>query len=153
MRWQHIRPTAVLAITVLGLVGCGQPMTNQQMGTVTGGVIGGVIGSRLSDSNKTATTIGGALIGSMVGAHIGRQADIEAQQEFSHALGTLPLKHTQSWRDQGTGYQYTITPTRTFHRGKHLCRRYKTSVLIDGKLTHAEGRACRDANGVWHIVD
>ena len=153
MKRQQVVPTAVWCLVTFGLVGCGQPLSNQQVGSVTGGVIGGMIGSRLSNSNKTATTIGGALIGSMVGAHIGRQADIEAQQEFSHALGTLPLKHTQSWRDQSTGYQYTITPTRTFHRGKRLCRRYKTSVLIDGKLTHAEGRACRDTNGVWHIVD
>ena len=138
---------------VLGLSGCGQPVSNQQVGAVTGGILGGMVGSRLSDSNKTATTIGGALLGSMVGAQIGRDADIQQQQAFSHALGTLRLNHTQSWQDHHTGYQYTITPTRTFHRGKRLCRRYKTSILIDGKLRHAEGRACRDAHGIWHIVD
>ena len=95
--------------------------------------------------------MGGAVLGSLIGSSLGKNADDLNQMRLSRALDTTPLHHTRSWVDPNTGYQYTVRPMRRYHHHGHVCRRYKTSVMIDGRLQTATGQACRDARGHWQV--
>ena len=139
-------------IAMVGLNGCANMGENQQAGSLTGGIIGGLLGSGMgSRSGRTAAIIGGSVVGSMIGNNIGYEMDQANRIRVARALETTRLNHSRSWVDSHTGYKYTVKPTRTFHQGGSVCREYDTSIIIDGQLQQAKGRACRDANENWVI--
>jgi len=143
----------ILAATLL-LASCSQPMTNREQGAVTGGILGGLLGTQVgSGSGRTAAIFGGSIIGAMVGASMSDNLDEANKHQMSQALSTLPANRSHSWVDHSSGYHYTITPVKTFHRGATLCRRYRVSVMINGRVRHAVGRACQHSTNNWYIVD
>lgn len=147
------RSSIFLAIALI-LSGCSQPTTNREQGALTGGLLGGLLGTQFgSGSGKTAAIVGGAAIGAMIGSNIGEKLDEANRHQLSKALATLPAKHSHSWVDHHTGYQYTVTPMKSFHRGATLCRRYRVSVIVNGRVRHASGRACQHSQHDWHIVE
>ena len=145
--------SGALALAML-LTSCSQPMTNRERGAVTGGILGGLLGTQIgSGSGRTAAILGGSVIGAMVGASMADSLDENNRHELSRALATLPAHRSHSWVDHSSGYHYTITPIKSFHRGATLCRRYNASVIINGQVRHAVGRACQHSTNNWYIVD
>lgn len=145
-----------LLTTALSLLvsGCSKPMTNREQGALTGGLLGGLLGTQIgSGSGKNAAIIGGSVVGAMIGANMADRLDETNRHQLSKALTTLPANRSHSWVDHSTGYQYTITPIKSFHRGATLCRRYRVSVIINGRVRHAVGRACQHNTHDWYIVE
>lgn len=132
--------------------GCANLGDQQQTGALTGGILGGLLGSQLGHGHgRTAAVIGGSVVGSLIGSSLGKDMDEMNRMRFARALETTPVHHTRSWEDRRTGYHYTVQPLKTYHKKGRLCRRYSSSVLIDGRLQTAKGRACRNAHGHWVI--
>lgn len=145
--------SCLLAIAVV-ISGCSQPTSNSERGALTGGLLGGLLGTQIgSGSGRSAAIIGGSVIGSMIGANMGEKLDEANRHQLSKALTSLPVNHSHSWVDHASGYQYTITPIKSFHRGASLCRRYRVSVIINGTVKHAIGRACQHNTHDWYVVD
>lgn len=143
---------ASLSLSLL-LVGCAE-VTNEGVGTVTGGVVGGLLGSQFGGgSGKVAAAAGGALLGAVLGGKIGQYMDRQDRMEMQHALETAPTGRSVSWKNPDTGNQYTVKPTRTYYADKQPCREYITHAMIGGKNQQIYGKACRQADGSWRVVN
>jgi len=134
------------------MVGCTQ-VTNEGVGTVTGGVVGGLIGSRFGGgAGQVAAAAGGALVGAYLGGQIGKYMDRQDRMEMQQALETAPTGKVVSWTNPDSGNRYTVNPTRTYYVAEQPCREYTTTALIGGKKQQIYGKACRQADGSWKVV-
>jgi len=142
---------ATLSLSVF-LGGCAQ-VTNEGIGTVTGGVVGGLLGSQFgSGSGKVAAAAGGALLGAFLGGRIGQYMDRQDRMEMQHALETAPIGRAVSWKNPDNGNRYTVKPTRTYYTNQQPCREYITNASIGGKTQQIYGKACRQADGSWRVM-
>ncbi len=141
-----------LTLSIL-LAGCAS-VTNEGVGTVTGGVVGGLIGSQFGGgAGKVAAAAGGALLGAYLGGKIGQYMDRQDQMEMQRALETAPVGRSVAWTNPDTGNHYSVKPTRTYYTNQQPCREYVTQALIGGKQQQIYGKACRQADGSWRVIN
>src|SRR3990167_4465643 len=141
----------ILALS-LSLTAC-QNVSHQDAGVVTGGLLGGLLGSQFGGgTGKIAAAVGGAMLGAYLGGNIGKTMDKVDQVQMQRALETSPTGQTVNWHNPDSGNNYSVKPTRTYYAHKQPCREYITYAVIDGKQEQVHGRACRQANGTWHVV-
>jgi surface antigen len=143
---------ASLSLSFL-LAGCA-PLNNEGAGTLTGGVVGGLLGSQFgSGSGKVMAAAGGALLGAYLGGQIGKTMDRQDRMEMQRALETAPTGRAVVWSNPDTGYRYTVQPVRTYYYQQQPCREYLTKAIIDGRTQKIHGKACRQADGSWRVVN
>ena len=143
---------ASLSLSVF-LGGCTQ-VTNQDVGTLTGGVVGGLLGSQFGGgSGKVVAAGAGALLGAYLGGRIGQYMDRQDRMEMQRALETAPTGKAVSWKNPDTGNKYSVKPTRTYYHNQQPCREYVTHAMIGGKSEQIYGKACRQADGSWKVVN
>lgn len=126
---------------------------SRQLGTASGAVIGGVIGSKVgSGSGKSLGTGLGAIFGAWLGKEIGRtldEADMKrADDTTQQTLETADTGDTVSWSNPDSGNSGSATA-----KTDGQCRDFESTVTIDGKQEQANGRACRQPDGSWKIVE
>lgn len=132
---------------------CAQ-VTNEGVGTVTGGVVGGLLGSQFGGgAGKVAAAAGGALLGAYLGGSIGKYMDRQDRMEMQRALETAPVGKTVAWTNPDNGNQYSVKPTRTYYNNEQPCREYVTHAQIGGKNQQIYGQACRQADGSWKVAN
>lgn len=146
-----------LALTSLSLslllTGC-VPLNNEGVGTISGGVVGGLLGSQFGGgSGQVMAAAGGALLGAYLGGQIGKTMDRQDRMEMQRALETAPVGRSVAWSNPDNGNRYKVKPTRTYYHAKQPCREYITSALIGGKSQQIYGKACRQADGSWRVVN
>ena len=135
------------------LSGCAN-VTNEGVGTVTGGVVGGLLGSQFGGgAGKVAAAAGGALIGAFLGGRIGQYMDKQDKIEMQRALETAPVGQSVRWTNPDNGNQYSVKPMRTYYTNEQPCREYLTNATIGGKVEKIYGKACRQADGSWKIAN
>ena len=135
------------------MVGCSQ-VTNEGVGTVTGGVFGGLIGSQFGGgAGKVAAAAGGALLGAYLGGNIGKYMDRQDKMEMQRALETASTGQAVNWKNPDNGNQYSVKPTRTYYVAEQPCREYITHAVIGGKTEQIHGKACRQADGSWRVAN
>lgn len=143
---------SVLSMSFL-LGGCAE-MNNEGVGTITGGVVGGLLGSQFGGgSGKVAAAAGGALLGAYLGGNIGRTMDRQDRLEMQRALETAPTGKVITWQNPDSGNHYTVRPTRTYYANQQPCREYTTRAIIGGKSQEIFGKACRQADGSWRVIN
>lgn len=151
--------SAILMATVL-LSSCGQGGMNKQGGgTAIGAIAGGLLGSQFGKGGGQLAAIGiGALAGGFVGNQIGKSMDdtdkLMAARSSAKALEYSPSGQAVEWRNPNNGHSGYITPTKTFKSpgdGRY-CREYTHVVNISGKQEKAYGKACRQPDGQWEVV-
>ncbi len=145
-----------LAVMSLGLSvllsGCA--VSNEDAGTLTGGVLGGLIGSQFGGgSGQVAAAAGGALLGAYLGGNIGRTMDRQDRIEMQRALETAPTGREVRWKNPDNGNRYSVKPTRTYYHQQQPCREYVSHAQIGGKTEEIYGRACRQADGSWKVIN
>ena len=146
------KPAIALLSLFVFLSGCAQ-VTNEGVGTVSGGVLGGLLGSQFGGgSGKVAAAAGGALLGAFLGGRIGQYMDRQDRMEMQHALETAPTGKSVSWKNPDSGNRYTVKPTRTYYKNQQPCREYMTDAMIGGKKQQIYGKACRQADGSWKVI-
>ncbi len=157
----NISKILVAGALVLSLAACegNQYGQKQTVGAVLGGVAGGLLGAQVgSGKGKLAATAVGTLLGAVIGSEVGKSLDkadrLYEQQTAQTALETNRLGQTSSWRNPDTGHGGSITPTRTYQTAQGgNCREYQQTVTIGGWTETAYGRACRDADGTWRLMN
>lgn len=144
-----------VALSVL-MSGCAN-VTNEGVGTVAGGVVGGLLGSQFgSGAGQVAAAAGGAMLGAILGGKIGRTMDRQDQMEMQRALETAPTGTVMRWTNPDNGNHYVVRPTRTYYsvqQPQQPCREYVTNAKIGGKSQQIYGKACRQADGAWRVVN
>ncbi len=152
---------SLVGILMTGLVACesndyGQKQTG---GAILGGVVGGLLGSQVGHGKgKLAATAAGTVLGVFVGSSVGKSLDradrLYASQTANRALESNPSGQSSTWSNPDSGHSGTIRPTRTVQRYDNSpCRDYETTVTIDGRTETAVGRACRQSDGTWKVVN
>ena len=161
---KKLTATLLIAVFSLGLAGCRTDgsMDKQTGGAILGGIAGGLIGSKIGKGRgRHVATIAGAVLGSLAGSSIGRQLDERDRLLMGRSTQkTLDRGKTNvagTWVNPDTGNRGTITPRRTYRvkRGSttSYCREFQQTITVGGKTERAYGRACRQPDGSWKIVN
>jgi surface antigen len=155
---KFISTTLILAISALLLQGCNGQMNKQGGGTLVGGLAGGLLGSQFGGGEgKLLATGVGALAGALIGGQVGKSMDETdrklAEISSRQALEASPSGKAVPWRNPDNGNYGSVTPTKTYKsNGGQPCREYVQEVVIGGEKQKAFGKACRQADGSWQIV-
>jgi surface antigen len=154
-------PVALMLVAALGLGACSTRSAGDKQvgGTVLGAVAGGLAGSAFGRGEGRLIMTGlGTLVGAFIGSEVGQSLDNAdrmaaartAQQTFEHGR----TGQTATWSNPDSGNSGTVTPTRTYQAADgSYCREYQQTVSVGGKTQEAYGRACRQPDGSWKIVN
>ena len=124
------------------------------IGAMIGGTAGGYIGSTLGKGDgKLVTTAAGALLGFIIGQNVGRSMDQVDVRCTGYVLEAAPDRQEVVWNNPVTGNEYAVTPTRTYMSNDRYCREYTSRAIIGGRAENVYGRACRNPDGSWQIVN
>ena len=132
-----------------------QTCWREDLGQALGAVAGGVAGYQVGKGHgKTAAVIGGTIIGAMIGGHIGRSMDDVDQNCIGQVLEHAPPSQTIVWQNPQNNGQYQVTPQPPYQDpdGRY-CREYQTTAVIGGESQQVYGRACRQPDGSWQVVN
>lgn len=152
----HVKTTwlALCTAAFLLLGGCTTAPTREEQGVVIGAIVGGILGHQVGGgSGQTLATIVGTFAGAAIGGSIGRSMDESDQMKAAAALETVRTDVPTSWTNPDTGYDYTLTPTRTYDSGSGPCREYVLDAEIGGETEQIYGTACRQDDGSWKIMN
>jgi surface antigen len=152
----------LVTLTSLSFVSCaeqGGPMTKSSAGTLLGAVGGAMLGSQVGKGKGNIAAIAiGTLAGAAIGTSIGASLDNVDKQYMAstnqRAFEVARTGQVMEWRNPDSGHHGTITPTATYQapHGQY-CREYTQTVSVGGKTEKAYGKACRQPDGAWEIVN
>jgi surface antigen len=137
----------ILIIATISTISC----TNQDVGTVSGGVLGGLVGSQFGGGSGRAVAIGaGTLIGAYLGGKVGESMDEQDRARMNTALESNRIGQPAYWENSHTGTRYDVVPVRNVTvSGNQYCREYRTTAIVAGKRQQMYGTACRQPDGSW----
>lgn len=148
-----MKKLTLVSLSCVAMLSACAPLNNEAVGTLAGGAIGGLVGSQFGGgSGKVAAAAGGALLGAYLGGNIGRTMDKVDRMEVQRALETAQTGKTVTWTNPDSGNRYAVKPTRTYYTNQQPCREYTTHAIIGGKSQQIYGKACRQADGAWRVV-
>ena len=143
------------------MTACGSNNTNQsqQIGSATGAVIGGVLGGKIGKGDGKKLGVGiGAIFSSLMGKIIGRkisELDLKkSSQTAEKALEKTAKGNTNTWSNPNSQNSGSITPTTDrFTKNGMVCRDFKSTIHVSGHSKKFNGRACRQKDGSWKIIN
>lgn len=134
-------------------------VSKQGVGTLAGAAGGAILGSNIGGGKGQIAAIAiGTLLGGAIGSSIGQSLD-RADMQYYHntsqsALENRPDGQQLAWKNPNSGNSGTVTPVSTYQNSSgQYCREYNQTVTVGGKTENAYGRACRQADGSWKIVE
>ena len=139
----------MLVLSLIVLSGCA---SQQQKGTIIGGVAGALIGSVIGDgSGQNVAIAAGAIAGSLIGSSIGQRFDAQDQGRIAYSM---QRNQRSSWRNATTGHRLTVIPSSTLASSpsKQQCREFTVDTEIGNRTESAYGTACRQIDGSWKII-
>ena len=156
---KHINCTLSVAL-ILALAACAPGQgTKQTGGTLLGAGLGAITGSQIGKGKgKLAAVAIGTLAGAYFGREIGKSLDkadrLAMKQTAQSALENNKIGQKSEWSNPDSGNNGNVTPTRTYQTASgSSCREYQQTVIIGGKTEQAFGRACRQPDGSWKIIN
>lgn len=153
-----IRNIAIVAVMALSLGACETYGQKEAGGTLLGAGLGGLLGSQFGGgTGKIAMTALGVAAGGLLGNSIGRSLDRADQayyQRASQQAVAAPIGETITWNNPQSGNYGSVTPTREGYQtgtGAY-CREYQQQIVVGGRRQEGYGRACRQPDGSWKVV-
>lgn len=150
---------SLASIVLLGACENMDERPGETIGTIVGAGVGAVLGSKVGDGRGQAVaTAVGALAGAWIGNQLGKSLD-ERDKQMAEAtsqdsLENNPSGTTSTWNNPDSGNSGSITPHNTYKTAAgDDCREFESTVQVDGKTEVTQGRACRQADGSWLIVE
>lgn len=148
-----IRTMAAIGLAIL-LAACSTAPRKEDQGAIIGMIVGGIIGHQVGDgSGQAIATMIGTVAGAMIGGSVGRSMDNTDRMYAGAALENVRTGVPSTWVNPDTGYEYTVTPTRTYDSAQGPCREYTLDAIIGGNVEQVYGTACRQPDGSWSIVN
>lgn len=158
MRNVLLKGVALVALVAMLTTGCATMEANPKttIGAVGGGTLGGLIAAAAGGSPAViaASVVGGILVGGLVGNLLDERDKKLAAEAAQKALESAPTGKPVAWRNPDSGHAGSVTPVKTYQVANgNYCREYESSVTIDGKQEKAFGKACRQPDGSWQIIN
>jgi len=149
----HSLGVSALALALTQSSGC-ETMSQAEQAEVIGGVVGGVVGAQVGEgSGRTVAIIVGTLAGAMIGRQIGETMDDVDRMRTARSLNDSRTGQSTTWVNPDNGYEYKVTPTRTFERAGGPCREFSLDATVGGQPDQeVYGTACLQADGSWMLV-
>ncbi len=66
-----------------------------------------------------------------------------------NAIRAVQDNEARSWRNDKSGHEFTVTPTRTYTAEGRMCREYTISGKVSGQSDQMSGSACRQSDAGW----
>lgn len=163
----NFKSACSIAVAAMFLTACNQNGYNNNsggginkadVGMVTGAVIGGVLGSKVGKGTGRGVAIGvGTLLGAGLGRSVGESLDradmAYYNQTSQQALETSQPGQTLPWSNPQSGNSGTVTPYNYYQTNSgQYCREYSQTINVGGRVEEGYGRACRQPDGTWQIV-
>lgn len=146
--------SAVAASAAILLIACTTAPTKQEQGMIIGAIAGGILGHQVGGgSGQVLATMIGTVAGAAIGGSIGKTMDDTDRINAAATLENVRTGVSSTWVNPDTGYEYVMTPTRTFDSGTGPCREYTMDATIGGKTEQVYGTACRQPDGAWKVVN
>ena len=125
----------------------------EEIGRVLGGIAGGVIGSEIGDGDgRLIAVAAGTMVGVIIGGEIGRSMDRADALCVDQALEHAPDGSRIIWT--GNDRQYAVVPKETYQDGNgRYCREYYMDAQVGGRTEEVFGRACRQPDGSWQLIN
>lgn len=137
----------------------GSGINKSDVGTLMGGALGAILGSNVGKGKGQIAAIAvgtllGAGLGNSIGASLDR-ADLQYYQATSQqALETAQPGQSLPWNNPQSGNGGTITPSNYYQTaGGQYCREYTQTIQVGNRKETGYGRACRQEDGTWQIVE
>ena len=139
------------------LAACSNMGTKQGIGTLGGAAGGALLGSQFGHGTGQLVAVGiGTLLGGFVGSEIGRGLDQNDEMYAQRAAGraySAPIGEQITWNNPENGNRGYITPTREGRdQSGSYCREFQQTIIVGGRTEQGMGRACRQPDGSWRIV-
>jgi surface antigen len=132
-------------------------VNNTTGGTLVGAGLGGLLGNQFGGgAGKGVMTLVGVVAGGLIGSQVGKsmdQADVAyANRSTQTALNNGVSGQPVVWRNPDSGHQGTIIPQPAYQQDGTYCREFQQTITVGGQTQDAYGRACRQPDGSWKIV-
>lgn len=128
-------------------------------GVLVGALIGGLIGKAVGgDDHGDGAAIAGVILGGVVGAQLSRDLDCEdrsyAYRSYYDGFNSGRPGSRHTWRNPRSGH-YGDVRIGDYYRDPagFRCTTFTQTVYIGGRPRMAEGRACRQPDGSWAVVN
>lgn len=157
--------TAVALCTALGActnTGGTQPgqfgVNNTTGGTLVGAGLGGLLGNQFGHgAGKGVMTVVGVLAGGLIGNSVGKSMDAADQQVATRttqtALETGQANQPMPWQNAQNGHYGTVVPGQYYQTADgQYCREFQQTITVGGETQQGYGKACRQPDGTWRIV-
>lgn len=157
MKISLVNIAILISISSLTLVACttNTQKENTTAGAVAGAVLGGIAGSTIGAGTGQFVAAGvGAVAGALLGGAIGHNMENSDTTKMNNTLDHNAVRKTSKWTNKNTGAKYTMAPMSHVmtYKGHHPCRRYYSTVTMDGKKQVVNGVACRTEDGMWQAM-
>jgi surface antigen len=161
--------TLATAVALVAMLGACSPtggtgpgdfgVNNTTGGTLLGAGLGGLVGSQFGHgAGKGVMTMAGVLAGGLLGHSVGTRLDRADRQAVSRttqtALETGQPDQPLPWRNPQSGHSGNVVPGQYYQTAQgQYCREFQQTVTIGGQSQQGYGKACRQPDGTWKVVD
>ena len=155
-----ILPCVLSAVILLSSCDSLRDRPGETLGTLIGTGVGAILGSEIGDgTGQSIATLLGAAVGAWAGSTLGRKLD-EHDWELAEANAQDTLENgdtgtNKTWSNPDSGNSGSIRPTSdrvAQSDDGQECREFESTVVVDGETEVATGRACRQPDGSWLII-
>ena len=157
------KSTKAAAVAVALVVsGCGQvnvsgEQTAMLLGGALGGAAGGYVGSQFGGGlGQTLYIVAGAAGGALVGAAAGPGlfgTDWDLHVDATEEAVTHAASAPRYWSNPDSGNEGMVRALDRFNgENGQQCRRYRSTVWVDGVVSSGNGSACQANDGEWQVV-
>lgn len=128
-------------------------------GVLAGAVIGGLLGNAAGHGrDRAGTTIVGVIAGGAVGAALTSHLDCDdrsyAYKSYSDGFNAGRPNAVYRWNNPNSDHRGEFHVINYYNDPDGFrCSNYSQIVYVEGRAQEARGRACRQPDGVWAIVD
>jgi len=137
----------------------GEKQTAEVVGGIFGFVIGHLVGSTIGSGSGQQVAQGvGAIVGVFVGRQLARDLTDGDNELFGEtvddSLENDDTGDTSTWENPDSGNAGSVTPTSDPYEtvSNTQCRDFESTIVVEGEVETANGRACRQDDGSWKIV-
>ena len=113
----------------------------------------GTVGTNETTGGAPGSAGAGDLIGAQIGTALDRADRQALQASTANALENSLPNQVLPWRNPKSGTYGTVTPgpVQQVASGQY-CREFQQTIIVAGHEQQGHGRACRQQDGTWHLV-
>lgn len=127
-------------------------------GVLIGALIGGLIGNAAGGDHNRGAALAGVIIGGAVGAKLTSNMDCDdrsyAYRSYYDGFNSGRPGSRYSWRNPANDHRGDIVVGNYYNdRAGFRCTTFTQRIYIQGRPQVGTGRACRQPDGTWAVVD